>query len=250
MIDTIIVSGGNIQNGFALDFLRKNIEKAGRENLRLIAADKGLEFFMEVSSGKKELFGFSSEKEEFFSGSAELGLLPDIAVGDFDSLSEKGKLFLSQQEELGNMEIIRLKPEKDDSDTQSAAVLAMNRGSRDIVILGGTGTRLDHVLANLGLLSLGWSLGAHISLVDENNYITLLENGTILKRNEQFGKYVSFFPVGGDVGGLTLKGFQYPLSDYCLTVSDSGLTVSNEIAEETAEITYESGVLLMIMSRD
>ena len=50
--------------------------------------------------------------------------------------------------------------------------------------------------------------------------------------------------------GLTLKGFKYPLDKYHLTVADSGLTVSNEIAEETAEITYDSGQLLMIMSRD
>ena len=45
-------------------------------------------------------------------------------------------------------------------------------------------------------------------------------------------------------------GFKYPLNGYHLTVEDSGLTVSNEISEETAEILYESGQLLMIMSRD
>ena len=72
----------------------------------------------------------------------------------------------------------------------------------------------------------------------------------MLKKEEQFGKYVSFFSVGGDVAGLSLKGFKYPLNRYHLTVADSGLTVSNEITEETAEITYDSGQLLMIMSRD
>lgn len=49
---------------------------------------------------------------------------------------------------------------------------------------------------------------------------------------------------------MSLKGFKYPLNRYHLTVADSGLTVSNEITEETAEITYDSGQLLMIMSRD
>ena len=72
----------------------------------------------------------------------------------------------------------------------------------------------------------------------------------VLKKEEQFGKYVSFFTVGGDVSGLTLKGFKYPLDGYDLTVADSGLTVSNEIAAETAEVTYDRGSLLMIMSRD
>ena len=60
MKDTIIVSGGDIQRDFALDFLRNRIERIGREKLCLIAADRGLEFFMENH------------------------LLPDVAVGDFD----------------------------------------------------------------------------------------------------------------------------------------------------------------------
>ena len=42
MIDTIIISGGNIQNGFALDFLKKRIKEGGRESLALVAADSGM----------------------------------------------------------------------------------------------------------------------------------------------------------------------------------------------------------------
>ena len=156
--------------------------------------------------------------------------IPDLAIGDFDSLSEEGQKYM---ESLKGPEIIRLKPEKDDSDTQSAVNQMIRKGAKDILILGATGTRLDHVLANLGLLSMGKEQGVRIAIADQWNYITLAESGTILHREEQFGKYVSFFTVGGD-----------------LKVEDSGLTVSNEISEETAEILYESGQLLMIMSRD
>ena len=46
MIDTIIISGGNIQNGFALDFLKKRIEESRGEKITLVAADKGMEWFM------------------------------------------------------------------------------------------------------------------------------------------------------------------------------------------------------------
>ena len=213
MIDTIIISGGNIQNGFALDFLKKRIEESRGEKITLVAADKGMEWFM--------------KNREF---------IPDLAIGDFDSLSEEGQKYM---ESLKGPEIIRLKPEKDDSDTQSAVNQMILKGAR-----------LDHVLANLGLLSMGKEQGVRIAIADQWNYITLAESGTILHREEQFGKYVSFFTVGGDVTGLTLRGFKYPLNGYHLTVEDSGLTVSNEISEETAEILYESGQLLMIMSRD
>ena len=90
MIDTIIVSGGNIQYGFALDFLKKIINRAGRVQISLIAADKGMEFFMQA------------------------GILPDLVVGDFDSLSEEGKKYIIEN---GSLKVKRLKPEKDDSDT-------------------------------------------------------------------------------------------------------------------------------------
>ena len=139
MIDTVVVSGGNIQVDFALDFLKKLKKETNRKTstqtstshskaLQLIAADKGLEFFITA------------------------GITPDLIVGDFDSLSSEGKIYM---EKLPQTSISRLKPEKDDSDTQSAVNLAISQGAKDILILGGTGTRLDHVMANLGLLLSG-----------------------------------------------------------------------------------------------
>ena len=59
---------------------------------------------------------------------------------------------------------------------------------------------------------------------DRYNYMKLISDGTVLKKSEQFGKYVSFFPFGGNVTDLTLEGFKYPLSNYCLTAADCGLT--------------------------
>lgn len=219
MKDTIIVSGGNIHKDFALDFLKKN----KTENTCLIAADRGVEFFMGTD------------------------LEPDVAVGDFDSLSAEGAKYM---ETLKHTEIRRLKPEKDDSDTQSAANYAIEQGTERIMILGATGNRIDHLMANFGLLMLGKTKQVQIVLVDAYNYMSLIESGMIIKKEEQFGKYVSFFPIEGEVTGLTLKGFKYPLNSYTLKVEDSGLTVSNEISDPEAEVTFETGKLLMIMSRD
>nr|WP_294527979.1 thiamine diphosphokinase [uncultured Blautia sp.] len=234
MIDTVVVSGGNIQVDFALDFLKKlkkeinrktseQVSSSDDKDLRLIAADKGLEFFMAA------------------------GITPDLVVGDFDSLSQEGKEYMEKPPQTS---IYRLKPEKDDSDTQSAVNLAISQGARDILILGGTGTRLDHVIANLGLLLSGKERGVDIRLADVNNFITLVDNGTVLHKDRQYGKYVSFFSVGGDVTGLTLEGFKYPLHDHHLRFAESGLTVSNEIKDQEARITFSRGNLLMLMTRD
>ncbi|MDO5134432.1 MAG: thiamine diphosphokinase [Eubacteriales bacterium] len=223
-IDGVIVSGGNIQRDFALDLL-ENLKKESLDPPPLLAAaDRGLEFFMENH------------------------LCPDLVVGDFDSLSPEGADYLKRLEK--SVEVLRLKPEKDDSDTQSALNLVVQKGAKNVLLLGISGNRIDHFLANLGLLSLGRAKGVRVSLVDAWNYMTLVESGTVLKKKEQFGKFVSFFPVGGPVEGLTLTGFQYRLQNKLLTVEDSGLTVSNEIVEEEACVTFRKGSLVMIMSRD
>ena len=219
MKDVIIVSGGNIQRDFALDFLKKN----KTENVCLIAADRGVEFFKETE------------------------WTPEVAVGDFDSLSTEGAEYLKT---LKDTEVVRLKPEKDDSDTQSATNFAIDHGAKRITILGATGKRIDHLMANFGLLVHGRNRGTEITLVDQWNYMKLIKSHTILKKAEQFGKYVSFFSLEGDLTGLTLKGFKYPLNGYHLRVADSGLTVSNEIVDKEAVVEFDSGTLLMLMTRD
>ena len=213
--------------------MKKYTEKCREENIRLIAADRGLEFFLDCR------------------------IMPDVVIGDFDSLSEDGKEFLEISDRnkadseipYGGMtnwkiqkefekkpkdiDVIRLRPEKDDSDTQSAMNYAIRTGAKEIVILGVAQKQM-----------------ASVTLLDRYNYMKLIPSGTVLKKSEQFGKYVSFFSLGGEVTGLTLEGFKYSLNEYHLTAADSGLTVSNEISSEIAKVTYESGSLLMIMSRD
>ena len=223
MIDTVIVSGGMIQKDFALDFIKKLREERNGEKLVLMAADRGLDFFRET------------------------GLTPDLADGDFDSLSDEGKSYLKS---LSGTEIVKLQPEKDDTDTQSTLNLAIQRGAKEILILGATGGRMDHFIGNLGLLMLGYQKGVRVILADAQNYICLVESGQILRKDRQFGKFVSFFAAWEDVEGLTLKGFKYPLDHFHLRTAECGLTISNEIQEEQAEITYEKGNLMMIMSRD
>ena len=209
MIDTVIVSGGMIQKDFALDFIRKIEEERKGKKLLLLAADRGLDFFLET------------------------GLVPDIVDGDFDSLSGAGKAYL---ESLDHTEIVRLNPEKDDTDTQSTLNLAIRRGAKNILILGATGGRLDHFIGNMGLLGYGRQKGVNVILADAQNYICLVENGYIIRKDSQFGKYISFFAAGETVEGLTLKGFKYPLDHYHLTTDNCGRTVSNEIQEEKAKV--------------
>ena len=96
-----------------------------------------------------------------------------------------------------------------------------------------------------------WEKKIPAYIVDSRNLITIpVETSFEIRKEEQFGKYVSFFPLEKEVASITLEGFAYPLDHHYLPNSSGGLCVSNEIVEETAHVSYEGGILLMVQSRD
>lgn len=212
----VIVSGGHVEDAFALDWLARN-----KYDL-LIAADSGMNFLYRN------------------------GLTPDVIAGDFDSVSDEAYIHFSQMPEV---EMIRLNPIKDDTDTEFVIREAIRRGSKAITVLGGTGTRLDHVMGNIHLLGIGLSCGVEIELVDAHNRIRMVDGEITLKKDEQFGQFVSLLPFVGSAKGVTLTGFKYPLEDDTIE-SFCSLGISNEIEEEQAIVQVKEGILLMIESRD
>lgn len=221
MRDTVIFSGGRTDLVFAAEFMKD------QKDAFLIAADRGLEALM------------------------SLGLRPNAVIGDFDSASKETIDQVNSFEKEDDITVIRLNPVKDDTDTEAAVRFALenNKEPGDIYILGGTGSRVDHILGNISILGLGKDFGKKIILLDENNWIELLfESRTILKE-EAFGDFVSLIPFGDEVTGLTLKGFKYPLKNGVLKGFNS-LGISNEIVSKEAHISFDSGVLIMVQSKD
>ena len=53
----------------------------------------------------------------------KLGITPDFIIGDFDSVSEEGKEYLSQYKGT----VVSLNPVKDDTDTEAALHLAFHK---------------------------------------------------------------------------------------------------------------------------
>lgn len=216
MKEFIIVSGGRISDSFACGVIAAN------KDAMLIAADSGMDFFYRNQ------------------------IKPHVIVGDFDSASAEPLEFFRTQPDI---RIQQLNPVKDDTDTESAIRLAIALGAEQIIILGGTGSRLDHVLGNIELLGIGIEENVPIVLLDENNRIRMTKHGMTITKEEQFGRYVSLIPYTTEVEHLTLCGFKYPLSDYCLKGFCS-LGVSNEILDEEAAISFDGGILLVIESQD
>ena len=85
--------------------------------------------------------------------------------------------------------------------------------------------------------------------MDAHNRIRLFGGPLTIKKEEQYGKYVSLLAFGEPVTNLTLRGFFYPLDGYTMTCDDA-IGVSNQITEDEARITFDGGRLLVIESRD
>jgi thiamine pyrophosphokinase len=170
-----------------------------------------------------------------------------VILGDFDSVDPKIQRLY---EEKPTVKVLQYEPEKDDTDTQMAVKHAMEVGCTQITLIGATGSRIDHLLGNIFCLYEPLEAGIECYLLDKNNKIMLLNKSYQLKKQDQYGYYVSLLPFTEVVSGVTLRGFKYPLTDYTLTKRSGGLGVSNEIIEKTAEIDFQSGILIMIQSKD
>lgn len=211
----LIITGGRIEDTFLGDLV-------SRERYSMvIAADSGL------------------------AAADRLNIGLDFIVGDFDSVSDQ--ILLKYKEKSTPIETFPT--EKDKTDTQIAIELALMNNPTEIDIVGATGSRLDHALANVHLLLLPMQVRIPACIIDPNNKIYLKNESFKIQKNKQYGNYVSLMPFTEKVNGLTLKGFKYPLNHITLTAGSS-LGISNEVKEEEAQIELTGGILLVMETKD
>ena len=173
----------------------------------------------------------------------KLGLKAHLWVGDFDSADFDSYISLPFLE---NTEIIKLNPIKDATDTEFALECAINRGYTDISLIGAVGSRIDHSLANIFLMEKYIRNNVKIRIINENNIIHLVSDGTItIKRGEM--KYISVLPL--ETVKVSNEGFVYPLKNETM-YRYSSRGISNELTEETGIIKVTGGSALVIESKD
>ena len=172
----------------------------------------------------------------------ELGLTPDAILGDFDSCSRE------VMDQFETKDKLLVPCEKDDTDTGLAMQKAVSMEADEILVIGAAGTRLDHVLGNIGQLVYAFRKGVKAQMVDGHNRITVLEHCHRVEKEQQFGQYISLIPLY-EAKVVTLQGFKYPLNDDTLVFHESW-GISNELSADYGEIRFRSGTLLMIESRD
>ncbi len=168
-----------------------------------------------------------------------LSLLPSVIVGDFDSVTETPKAG----------EIIKLKKEKNETDTFVCAQEAIKRGYKIIYIYCGTGGRIDHTLANVQLLVYLAKRGVKAYLFDGEQVVTALFKNQELCFDETAKGIISVFSATDFCEGVSLIGLKYCLENGKLE-NDFALGVSNEFVGAKSKITAKKGVLLIVFPSD
>jgi thiamine pyrophosphokinase len=173
-----------------------------------------------------------------------LGLRPDLVVGDFDS-SPPGTL---QRLKATGIETRILPAAKDWTDTELAVRAALERGATSLLLVGCTGDRLDHTIANLQLLA-GLPPGVSAVAVDAKNIVQAVGPAGEVVLDGEPGQFLSLIPLSLVVSGIDAEGVRWPLSGATLGWGMS-LGVSNQFAGGRAVVRVQEGVLLVIRAWD
>lgn len=176
-----------------------------------------------------------------YANAKRLGERVDILIGDFDSVGD------IPRDEV--KDIREVPAEKDFTDTQIALELALEQGADEVIIVGGLGGRLDHTLANLGILEDMFDRRIHGYATDGQNRVHFIRSTSTLIARSAY-KYISLLPADLTVKGVTMEGGKYPLKNKNLTRRNAGFAVSNEITGNVVFIAVKKGGLYIIESRD
>jgi thiamine pyrophosphokinase len=170
----------------------------------------------------------------------KVGVTPQVVIGDFDSARPS----LLTWARTRGARLLPYPREKDKTDTDLAVEYAVRAGANPIDLIGVLGGRIDHTLANIGLL---------ISLAKKRRRSRILHGQTELflvtpraSIPGRVGDRVSLIPVSPTVAGVTTRGLKYPLADSILRI-DATRGVSNEITTLPARVRVRRGWLLVVV---
>jgi thiamine pyrophosphokinase len=164
-----------------------------------------------------------------------LGVDVDVVVGDLDSVSA---------ETLARIERIEQHAvEKDATDLDLALAAALRLEPDRILVVGGAGGRLDHLLGGLLLLAADSLAGIRVEAQIGAAAVHVIRGERTLIG--EAGELISLIAVHGPASGVVTEGLIYPLHGETL---EPGSTrgVSNVFAAREARVAIERGVLLAV----
>lgn len=172
-----------------------------------------------------------------------LELIPNIIIGDLDSVNE---MVLKKYLDM-NIELIKYPAEKNYTDMELAIEHAIEKGFNDIILIGATGSRLDHTTANIMMIEKYYNKGVHIKIIDNNNCVQIVSKNMEIYNKKDY--FVSIVPITDSIEDISLQGFKFPLNKVDVK-RGSTLCISNQITSAKGYITLGKGIALVFVSKD
>ena len=170
----------------------------------------------------------------------DVGVVPDLVVGDMDSLGEAAARAAEERGALLERHPIK----KDKMDGHLAVLTVRERGATAADLLCAAGGRYRALFAVPHILLASERMGLQATMVAGWGQAFVLEAGSrTLSGNPQDS--VSVFPFTGPATGVTLEGFGYPLENARLEIGDT-LGFHNELVDGAGRVSVWGGTLLVI----
>ena len=143
------------------------------------------------------------------------GINPLLSCGDFDSINSEQRKKVEEKSKY-----IRVKDSEDltDADFALENILELFDSVEEIDIYGATGRRLDHFFGNILLLNNEKYNNVKISIIDDNNIITLAHSGQNIFEKIEGYKYFSIVPIYENTL-MTIKNSKYEVENLVLTLN-------------------------------
>lgn len=170
----------------------------------------------------------------------ELNLVPDIVIGDFDSIEPSYLQNLPHE-----CQKLTYPSTKDETDTQLALQYCIEHQAKEVIICNELNGRFDHCLALVQNLLQALKHDIKASIVSSTQILTLFNQDTVF--NHPVGSLLSLISITEQTIFVTSKGLQYPLDKLTLHNWDSR-GVSNVFLEQEIKITIAQGIVLSIVT--
>lgn len=197
----------------------------------------------------------------------KLGIRPDLIVGDFDSMRVRGvkgvtgpvkdlDIFSDAEKAdyihhlhdltIDGIPAQAIDPVKNDPDLLACVRIGLERGFKEFHLIGGTGGRIDHSIANFQILGFLSRQGCRGYLYTRDQIVTAITDGRQCFGPKKSG-YFSALSLTDESRGVTERGFKYIITDVTLN-NHTPTGLSNEFVGTPAEISVREGTLLLIYS--
>lgn len=172
---------------------------------------------------------------------AAAGRVPDLVIGDLDSISADERARLERAGAHFEMH----PQDKDRTDGELAVAAAVRRGADEIDVVGAFGgSRLDHLAGNLLLLAHPDFAAVELALLFEGGSFRAIRGQETLTLHGAPGDIVTLVPLTERARGVRTDGLRWALPGEDL-VRGSTRGVSNELLGETASVGLDEGLLLV-----